>query len=94
MSTLRPISYEETQQRLGLTEKEVKSYSIGRMVQSLVPGSSVEAGLEQEASAAIAKKCSRASKGFFVPYEVLTRNLGIGTASAGGYLVGTKVESF
>jgi hypothetical protein len=82
MSTLRPISYEETQQRLGLTEKEVKSYSIGRMVQSLVPGSSVEAGLEQEASAAIAKKCSRASKGFFVHYEVLTRNLC------------TKVESF
>jgi HK97 family phage major capsid protein len=77
---------------VGLTEKEVRQYSISNAILAAADGKWDNAGFERECSDAIAQKLGRDSGGFFVPSEVQTakRDLSVvGGLTVGGALVGT-----
>lgn len=77
---------------VGLTPKEAQRYSILRAVRALVDRDWKGAGFEREVHEAICKRGGIAESpngGFFVPYEVQKRDMTVGTANAGGYLVAT-----
>jgi HK97 family phage major capsid protein len=87
---------------IGLSPKEIRQYSIVRAINAIDaaktgnPGALDAAGLEMEASRAVAKKLGREPRGFFVPYDWVARNrepraLTAGALTAGGYLVQTDV---
>lgn len=78
---------------IGLSPKETERYSIVRAINSQFPNSGVDAGLEREASRAIADKLKRQPQGIFIPAEIQnqTRDLNVGTDTAGGYTVATDL---
>jgi HK97 family phage major capsid protein/HK97 family phage prohead protease len=82
---------------IGLSDKEVRSYSVLRAINALAnPGDSNAqraAAFERECSDAAAKVQGKASRGFFVPFDVqrAQRDLTAGTANAGGNLVATDL---
>jgi len=90
---------------IGLSEKEVKEFSIVRAINALAnprDRSLQEAAkFEFEASKAAAELAGKASRGVMVPMEVLRAKMGIkskrdllvGTASAGGDLVASDLMS-
>ena len=83
---------------VGLSEKEIPQYSILQHAQRIAPDPArrLTGTLESESSDAVAKKIGRMPSpgGFFVPYEVQHRDLGVTAASAGGYLRETSNVSF
>lgn len=75
---------------IGMSEREKSQYSILRAVQAAATGDWSEAGLEREASKAIAKKVGRVARSFFVPTEAFaSRELTVGVAAQGGNTVST-----
>jgi HK97 family phage major capsid protein/HK97 family phage prohead protease len=76
--------------------KEVARYSMWRALKAVQSGRWEDAGLELEASRAVAQRTGRsnARDSFFVPLDVQQRDLTVGTNSAGGYLRGTDNMSF
>lgn len=80
---------------VGLTDKEVRSFSFLRAINALAnpsdKGAWEAAAFEREVSEAAAAKAGKSSRGIFVPAEVLRRDLTAGTASAGGNLVATDL---
>jgi HK97 family phage major capsid protein/HK97 family phage prohead protease len=82
---------------IGMSEKEVKSYSMIRAINALAnptdQAAQRAAAFERETSDAVAKVMGKASRGMFVPYEVQKRDLLVGTASAGGNTVATDLLS-
>lgn len=62
-------------QTLGLTDNEVRSFSIARAINAVISGDTSEAGFEMEASRAAAKAMGKpvSNKSIFVPMDVLTR---------------------
>jgi HK97 family phage major capsid protein len=81
--------------QVGMTEKEVQTYSFARVVRELFNGKNMDeiGGLEGEAHKAIADKLGRAPRGVCMPYEVQKRNLkrdnftALQVAGTGSYLV-------
>lgn len=89
MHTSRPIEA-SLDVDIGMSPREVKQFSLVRAVNAAIDKDWSNAGLEREASLAVAQKLKRQPQGFFVPSEVLmSRDLNIGTATAGGHLVPT-----
>jgi HK97 family phage major capsid protein len=78
---------------VGMTAKEVRRYSFGRALAAAVTGDWREAGLEREASEAMAKIMGRAAEGFYLPPDVFRRDFNVGTASEAGNLVATDLRS-
>jgi HK97 family phage major capsid protein/HK97 family phage prohead protease len=82
---------------IGLTEKESRSFSFLRAINYLsnpTDRSAREAAaFEIEASEAAAAKLGRQSRGITIPQDVLRRDLNVGTASAGGNLVATQLDT-
>lgn len=91
---------------IGATPKEAKQYSFMRAIQAQLQGTGVhvDAGLEREMSAAIAKATGREAEGIFIPADVMFRGLhgrqvgekrdfNVGTASQAGNLVQTMVDA-
>lgn len=76
---------------IGMSDKEARQFSMVRAINALVTGSWKNAEFEREASAAVAGKLGRDARGFFVPNEVLKRDLTVGTATAGGHTVATNL---
>ncbi len=74
---------------IGMTDSEQRDYSLLRAINAAAKNDWRKAGLEREASESIAEKLGREARGFFVPYDVLKRELTVGTATAGGNTVGT-----
>ncbi len=88
---------------IGMSQKEVKNYSLMRAIRAAADSSSNPrawdaAGLELEASRAVAEKLGRDPQGFFVPWEI--QNAGLrrpsntqkaGDPTSGGYLVATEM---
>jgi len=95
--SIRPIAGSPD---IGLSEREVQSYSFVRMINAAANptdrAAQQAAAFEIEASAAAAAKRGKAARGFVVPHDVLRRDLLAGTASAGGNAIGTdfRPESF
>lgn len=79
---------------LGLSDQEAGQFSFMRAIAAMVSGDWSQAGFEREVSAATAKKMGRSPQGIFVPMDVLRhgqRDMTVGTAGNGGYLVGTDL---
>ena len=82
---------------IGLTEKESRSFSFLRAINYLANPTDrtarEAAAFEIEASEAAADKLGRASRGITIPVDVMRRDLTVGTATAGGNLVETELDS-
>lgn len=93
--TPRAVDSPHNPNDLGMDAKEVRGYSLIRAINAAVSGDWSNAGLEREASDAVAKSLGRSPQGFFVPLDVQRqkRDMTVGTDSAGGYLVGTDLLS-
>lgn len=93
MGQPKPIKAEAPD--LGMTEKEVRQFSIVRAIHALANPTDRRAqqaaAFEFEASEAAAKKLNRTSRGLTIPVDVLKRDLTAGTANAGGYTVATDL---
>jgi HK97 family phage major capsid protein len=80
--------------QIGMTDQEIGKYSIVRAINAAVEKDWAGAGLEKEASDAVAKRFGRTPRSFFIPHDVMVgrekRDLVVGTPSAGGYLVATQ----
>lgn len=76
---------------IGLSHKEVQSYSMMRAIQAAVSGDWSKAGLERAASEAVAKRMGVAPEGFFIPVDAFTRSFAVGTSTEAGNLVQTSV---
>ncbi|GAB4245706.1 MAG: hypothetical protein OHK0028_23670 [Deltaproteobacteria bacterium] len=84
---------------LGLSQQEIRRYSITRAILSQWKESNVDASFERACHAEIERRLGVASKGIFVPFDVMRqpadprgtgkRDLSVGVAAGGGYLVGT-----
>ncbi len=74
---------------LDMSKDEVQNYSLMRAIQASVSGNWDKAGLEQECSIAIADKLGKDARGFYVPFNIQTRDMTTGVAADGGNLVGT-----
>lgn len=83
---------------IGMSQKEVKSFSIVRAIGALLSNDWSRAGLEREASQAFHAKAQaaglqrQAENSFFLPMEVQKRDLTVGTATAGGNMVATTLR--
>lgn len=78
---------------IGMTDKEIKKYSLVRAINAAANNNWSGAGLEKEASDAVSKRFGRTPRSFFMPNDVVVgerRDLNVGTPSAGGYLVQTQ----
>jgi HK97 family phage major capsid protein len=82
---------------IGLNQKEAQRFSFLRAINALAnpnrPDAQRAAAFEIECSEAVGKKLKKSSDGFFIPIEVATRDLTVGTATAGGNLVATNLLS-
>lgn len=85
-----------TEQRsadIGLTDKEVNSFSFMKVIRALANPSDMkarkEAAFEFEASEAASRALGKDTGRFLVPSDVLTRALNTATGPAGGYAVAT-----
>ena len=82
----------------GLSDSEVQSFSFRKAINALANPhdrrAQEEAAFEFEASRAAADKAGVETRGLRVPNEVLKRDQLVGTATAGGNLVGTDTSGF
>ncbi len=82
---------------IGMSNKEVKQYSILRALNALANPQDANAqraaAFERECSDSAAQILGKESRGFMVPFEVQKRDLNVTTATAGGNLVGTNLLS-
>ena len=82
---------------IGLSEKEVRQFSVVRAIHALAnptdAGAQRAAAFEFEASRAVGDKMGKSARGFFVPTDVQKRDLLVGTPTAGGNLVATELLS-
>jgi len=81
---------------LGLSDKEIRQYSLTGAIRAMVEGRSLT-GFEAECSQEERRRVGRSPEGFFIPFEVLAagreeRAQSVGTGSAGGYLVQTSID--
>lgn len=80
---------------IGMNAAEVNRYSLVNAIRAATAKDWSKAGLEKEASDAVAKRFGRDPRSFFVPNDVVIgtsrerRDLTVGTPTAGGYLVQT-----
>ena len=78
---------------IGMSDQEIKGYSFMKAIRVLCNDRTVDAGLEIEASNAVAKRMGRPAKGLFVPFDVQMgpkeqRDLAI-SGGTGAYFVAT-----
>lgn len=85
-----------TEMNLGLSDKDVRRYSLINAVRASITGNWKGAGFEREISVALADKMGKDARGFYVNYEVLSQ-LGRAAqstgAGVGGELVATDLWS-
>lgn len=81
---------------IGMSSKEQRKYSITRAIAAVVNKNWKDAGLEAEASRAIAQRMGKVHNEhtFFVPMEIQQRDMIVGTSTMGGYLVSTGNQGF
>jgi HK97 family phage major capsid protein len=89
---------------VGLTEREMKQYSIMRAIRAMMDPNNKkfqeEAAFEREVSVAAAQKGGKEARGFMIPVDILRsplfvekRDLTVGSSTAGGNLVSTNLLS-
>ena len=85
----RELDLNDKPAEIGMEEKDLSQYSMFKAITASKSGNWKGAELEREVSEAVEQKMGKEARGFFVPYDVLSRDLNVGTATAGGNLVGT-----
>lgn len=82
---------------IGMSESDKRQYSLVRVLHHLAnPGdlrARQAAGFELELSQAASQRAGKTPQGILVPYDVLQRDMTVGTATAGGNLVATNLLS-
>lgn len=82
---------------IGMSDKETRQYSMLKALHYLAnPGdrrAAELAGFELECSRAAAERAGKPAQGLLVPFDVLKRDLTVGTAADGGNLVATNLLS-
>lgn len=80
---------------IGLSPREAKQFSFLRAINALANPTDRKAqeaaSFERECSEAVGAKFGREARGFYVPQDVQTRDLVVGTATAGGHTVSTDL---
>lgn len=92
----------EPASKLGMTKKETQRYSLFRALEAVANKNWEHAQFEMDCSRQLQKKMGKLVKenSFFIPWEVQSRGMDaqrdmtVGTASAGGYLVQTTNQGF
>lgn len=89
-----------TDDKIGMNESEIKSFSMVRLINVLANKDSQEArkaaSFELEVCETAARKANKEVRGFLVPTDVLyhgKRDLNTGTSTAGGNLVATNLQA-
>ncbi|MBP6189001.1 MAG: phage major capsid protein [Azonexus sp.] len=84
---------------IGMSQQEAQRFSVVKAIKAMIDGDWTDAGLEREASKAIADKIrtmgverSGSGKGFFLPLEVQQRDMLVATAANGGNMVATTLR--
>jgi HK97 family phage major capsid protein len=91
----RTIELPET--AIGMSDRQVKEFSLTRLIKSYIPEMNTDASFERECSKAVAKSLGIEPKGAFIPWEVQNRQVQakriqtVGTVGDGGYTVGTTL---
>jgi HK97 family phage major capsid protein len=87
-----------TASNLDLSKRDMSQYSLMRAIRAMVDRNWEAAGFEHECSKEILKRAglnAAPNGGFYVPYDIMAkrqvgqRDMTVGTANAGGYLVAT-----
>jgi HK97 family phage major capsid protein len=81
----------DEREEIGLSDKEVESYSLTRAIEAVASGRPQDAGLEMEASQAVAKRTGKSPRGFFLPNDVTNRFVGQRDLTAGASAAGAKL---
>jgi HK97 family phage major capsid protein/HK97 family phage prohead protease len=86
----------ESRSHLDMSRKDLQRYSLTRAINAVVNKNWANAGLELEASQAIAKRLGKITNEhtFFVPLDVQQRDLIVGTGTMGGNMVSTGNVGF
>lgn len=90
---IRPGGFDSAA-KIGMTDNEVRRYSLVRAINAMATGNWRDAQFELEASQAVARRVGFDPQGLFVPYDWVAaerRDLVKGTAPAGGYTVATDL---
>jgi HK97 family phage major capsid protein/HK97 family phage prohead protease len=79
---------------LGMSQQEVRRFSIVRAINAVMNRDWSKAGFEAEVSRATAQRHGKMlnEHSFIMPADLLSREMIVGTASSGGYLVGTDIQ--
>jgi len=85
----REIDVNSPPAEIGMEEKDLKDYSMFRAIKAAAKKDWRGAELEREVHIAVAERTGKDAEGFFVPYDVLSRDLSFAVPTAGGNLVGT-----
>ena len=82
-----------------MTKKEAQRFSVVKAIKAMIDNDWSDAGLEREASKAIADKIRSfgverggSGRGFFIPLEVQQRDMLVATAANGGNMVATNLR--
>ena len=95
MSKMSTKHMDTSSQYIGMNKKEVRNFSLMRLIQAQLTGDWSQAGLEREAVVAAAQRTGKplSENGFFVPYDIFRRDFNVGTASEAGNLVATDLRN-
>jgi len=72
-------------------ERLVGSFKLGEVLRRMVDTTYAGGGLEAEVSQELARRAGKKPTGWTVPLEVFSRDLTVGTATAGGHTVATNL---
>lgn len=76
---------------IGMSNAEVRQYSLIRAVQATLNGDWSQAGLERAASEAVAKRMGKTPEGFYIPVDAFSRSFAVANANEAGNVVQTTV---
>lgn len=95
MSKMSTKHMDTSSQYIGMNKKEVRNFSLMRLIQAQLTGDWSQAGLEREAVVAAAQRTGKplSENGFFVPYDIFRRDFNVGAANEAGNLVATDLRN-
>ena len=95
MAKMSTKHMDTSSQYIGMSKKEVRNFSLVRLIQARLTGDWSDAGLERDATQETAKRVNKplSDNGFFVPYDIFRRDFNVGIASESGNLVATELRN-
>lgn len=91
LKKINPVAVANTDSELGLSRMEKQRYSITRAISAAVEGKWDRAPFEYEVSKEVEKRFGRPAKGFYIPMDILRRDVTYGTEKAD--VVSTQLQA-